>query len=99
MKELKIRKPTLEKYNGLMGRDNIDTDKIKANSSGIVKSWHIEFGDDVDAWLDVVLYNDYLLCSVTWYKGAVSFQFSDERSTLDGEWVCNGNPEYSFKVI
>ena len=99
MKEFKIRKPTKEKYNGLMGRDSIDTGKIKANSNGIVKSWQIKFDDGVDAWLDVVLYGDHLLCSVTWYKGAVSFQYSDERSTLDGEWVCAGNPEYSFKVI
>ncbi len=101
MKELRIRKITANKFNRLMAQESVNLRKehLSPSESNIVRSWRVNFEPGIDAYLDVVLCDTYLLCSVTWYKGDISFQASDTRSKLDGEWICNGNPEFSFKVV
>lgn len=99
MHKTQIKAKEITYYNRLMAQESVNKKNLKLNESNIAKSWRIKFEDGVEAYLDVELYDTYLLCHATWYKGNESFQSSDTRSKLDGEWECKGYPQYSFEVV
>ena len=100
MIELRIPKKEVDYWNELLAMGEVDFEEHELDE-GCVMSWTIDLGNGVVADLNVIgaCGGDYLWSEMVWYKDGYEIACADPDDGLDGEWHCDGHPEYSVNVV
>ena len=99
MIELRIPKDEIEYWNRLMDMHEVDLEAERLDEDAKVASWTVDFGDGIEADLNVYTTQDKTLwCEMVWFSNGVELTCSDVSYSLDGEWGFEG-PDYSVNVV